>query len=157
MKLTVFANPEFPEVAREDLPWLAFLAGLAVEIGGEEDAVELSFVSDPEIAELNGRWRGREAPTDVLSFEYGDEQAGPDGDPVGEVIVSVETARRQAEREGHSTEEELSLLLVHGLHHIIGHDHEEEAQARRMAEAEEPFRRRLTLFFASPRKRSGSR
>lgn len=156
MKLRVFANPAFPEVAREDLSWLVFLSELADGIGEAGDWVELSFVGDSEIAELNRRWRGKEAPTDVLSFSYEDEPAGPEDNPVGEVIVSVETARRQAVDEGHSVEEELSLLLVHGLHHIVGHDHEETAGAERMAESEEPYRRRLAAFFTSSRKRSGS-
>jgi len=155
MRLRAFANPEYPETAREDLPWLAFLAALAGEMGGE-GAVEASFVSDAEIAVLNERWRGKEGPTDVLSFGYADEQGVSEQDPVGEIIVSVETARRQARDLGHSTEEELALLLVHGLHHILGHDHENEDEARRMAEAEEPWRRRLAEHFAATRTRSGS-
>ncbi len=148
----IHANPRFPETAVADAPWLRFLAGLAVGIGERDDAVELSFVDDAEIRRVNAEYRGKDSATDVLSFHYGPSapgEAGAEEDPLGEILVSVETARRQAEKLGHGAEEELSLLAIHGLFHIMGMDHEEEEQAALMAEAEEPFRRSLSDFFDS--------
>ena len=102
--------------------------------------MELSFTGDEEIRALNARWRGKDAATDVLSFSYGRSapgEAGPEEDPIGEIVISVERAREQARRLGHGLEEELSLLAIHGLFHIMGMDHENEREAALMAEAEE--------------------
>ncbi len=152
MKLTIQATPRFPELAQSKASWLNFLRELAEEVGEPCDAVELSFVDDDEIRQVNSQWRGKDSATDVLSFHYGrstpDEVDGAE-DPFGEIIVSVETAREQAGRLGHETEQELSLLVIHGLFHIMGMDHEDEDEAERMAEAEEPYRKRLADFFHS--------
>jgi len=150
MKLLIHANALYPEVSDPAGPWLRFLAQLAEEIGGDDEAVELSFTGDAGIRELNARWRGLDRATDVLSFSYGrslPEWTPPQEDPVGEIVVSVERAREQAREYGHGAEEELSLLVIHGLFHIIGMDHEVPEEADIMAEAEEPYRRRLSDFF----------
>ncbi len=152
MKLMIHANPRFPETADEGAPWLRFLTGLATGIGERDDAVELSFLDDEEIRRVNAEYRGKDSATDVLSFHYGRSapgEAGAEEDPFGEILISVETARRQAEDMSHGAEEELSLLAIHGLFHIMGMDHEEEEEAARMAEAEEPYRRSLSDFFDS--------
>ena len=152
MKLVIQVNPRFDEVSAADAPWMSFLASLAAEIGEKADAVELSFTDDLEIRELNTHWRDKNTATDVLSFSYGrsaPDELAPEDDPVGEIVISVETAREQARSLGHGSEEELSLLAIHGLFHIIGMDHEDEDEAERMAQAEDPFRRRLASFFKS--------
>lgn len=106
------------------------------------DQVELSILlcDDPVIAALNEEWREVEGPTDVLSFPQEDEDwALPEGMPrtLGDVVISVDTAARQALALGHSLEVELRVLLVHGLLHLLGHDHEgEEAEAAAMRKAE---------------------
>lgn len=108
----------------------------------DRDGSELSLVlcGDATIQPLNAQWRGKDAPTDVLSFPM---QEGDDllqDDPVlGDLVISVETAARQAAERGHSLEQELLVLLVHGLLHLLGHDHEDEenpAQAERMRDEE---------------------
>lgn len=98
--------------------------------------ISLSFVGDEEIRELNGRYRGVDAPTDVLTFPL-------DDDPVlGDIVVSVPTARRQAEAYGHSLRREIFFLIVHGFYHLLGYDHDtEEAEA-------EMFRRQEELLAA---------
>jgi probable rRNA maturation factor len=157
MRLTMGANPAFPEVAKRSAPWLRHLVRLAARLGASEACVEVSWVDDQAICELNRQWREIDAPTDVLSFHYGQEAAGladPADDPLGEIVVSVETARRQAAAEGHSTEEELSLLVIHGVHHILGFDHEDAAEAAAMAEAEMPARLALARYFRSRGERS---
>jgi probable rRNA maturation factor len=78
-------------------------------------------VTDPQIHTLNRQYRGKDKPTDVLSFPLADELQ-----PLllGDVVISVETAARQAQRRGHGLREELQTLLIHGILHLLGYDHE---------------------------------
>lgn len=94
-------------------------------------AAELSVLlcSDPFIAALNLQYRGKEGPTDVLSFAM-------DESVLGDVVISLDTARRQAEALGHPLDVELRVLLVHGLLHLLGHDHETPGDDVRMATEE---------------------
>ncbi|MBZ5534435.1 MAG: rRNA maturation RNase YbeY [Acidobacteriia bacterium] len=107
-----------------------FLKRLAETLGHAETDVTITLVSDRTIQTLNRRFRGKDRPTDVLSFP-----ADRDGDPwkhvareetsaLGEIIISAETARRQADEEGHSVLEEIKLLIIHGALHLEGFDHE---------------------------------
>lgn len=85
-------------------------------------AAEVSVVlcSDEHMRSLNGQWRGKDAPTDVLSFPQDD----PDGVVLGDVVVSLDTAERQAAERGVDLIDEIRVLLVHGLLHLLGYDHE---------------------------------
>jgi probable rRNA maturation factor len=78
-------------------------------------------VTDPTIHALNRQYRGKDKPTDVLSFPLADEIQ-----PflLGDVAISLDTAARQAQRRGHPLQEELQLLLIHGILHLLGYDHE---------------------------------
>jgi len=157
MRLIVRSDPRHPELTDPASSWLRHLASLATGLGPAGAAVELSFVDDAVIRRLNRDWRGRDEPTDVLSFHYGSETGGladAAEDPEGEIIVSVDTASRQAEAGGRSVAEELSVLAIHGLHHILGFDHEREADADAMAAAEAPYRERLAAWFRSRSERS---
>ena len=82
--------------------------------------IELIFVDDKEIQELNKTYRQKDKPTDVLSFPLEDMP----GMPLGSIIISIDTAKKQAKEFGHSTEEEIKLLFIHGLLHLLGYDHE---------------------------------
>ncbi|MEJ2010095.1 MAG: rRNA maturation RNase YbeY [Acidobacteriota bacterium] len=90
------------------------------------------FVSDDDISKMNSVYRGNAAPTDVLSFawegegESDPEELGKDEfrNFLGDIVISVATAQRNAEAEGHSTEEEIRLLILHGALHLLGYDHE---------------------------------
>lgn len=105
-----------------------YLAALALP------AAELSLllVGDRAIRSLNRRWRGKDRATDVLSFPA----AGP-GPLLGDVVISLDTARRAAAEARRALEDELDRYLAHGLLHLLGHDHERPAEARRMARAED--------------------
>jgi probable rRNA maturation factor len=83
--------------------------------------LSLALVTDPEICALNRQYRGKDKPTDVLSFPLADELQPS---LLGDVVISVETAARQAQRQGHSLREELQTLLIHGILHLLGYDHE---------------------------------
>jgi probable rRNA maturation factor len=116
------------------------LAGLAL------DGAELSvlLVSDPEMRRLNREWRGRDRPTDVLSFAQGEGAGGaPDG-LLGDVVISVDSARRQAAERGETLGRAADRLLIHGLLHLLGYDHERSvAEARRMQRRERALARWL--------------
>lgn len=103
-----------------------------------ERRVEVVFVDDARIRTLNRRFRGVDRPTDVLSFSAleGEPMPGAE-DELGSLVVSLETASRQARALGHRVDDELAVLLVHGLAHLLGFDHERGPdEARVMAEQE---------------------
>jgi probable rRNA maturation factor len=157
MQLKIQTNPRFPAVSDEGAGWLGFLRELAAEIGPAEHWVEVSFSDDETLRALNRDYRGKDRPTDVLSWHYGsdtDGLAGGEQDPEGEIVISVETAERQATDAGHSVAEELSVLVIHGLFHILGFDHEEDEEAAEMEAAEAPYRQRLSRYFDSSVERS---
>ena len=91
--------------------------------------LSLTLVSDRRMRALNRRWRGKDRPTDVLSFPQ-------HGASLVDVVISLDTARRQARAGGWPLSAELRRLLAHGLLHCLGHDHRTPATARRMAAAE---------------------
>ncbi|MGH9813893.1 MAG: rRNA maturation RNase YbeY [Candidatus Acidiferrales bacterium] len=97
----------------------------------------VALVSDRRIAALNRSYRGRPRPTDVLSFATGGNGY------LGDVVISAPTARRQARRYRHSLAEEIKLLMLHGLLHLMGYDHE--TDSGRMNRRELALRRRLGL------------
>jgi len=109
-------------------------------------AAELSVVllSDRAMRGLNRRYRGLDRPTDVLSFAQRDGVAGaPDG-LLGDVVISIDTARRQAAARGARLIEEGERLLIHGVLHLLGYDHERSAaEARRMQRRQRALARRL--------------
>ena len=92
-------------------------------LGVDGAEVSLLLAGDGRLRELNRTWRGVDRPTDVLSFP-GDEIL-PDGMRfLGEIVISVDRAAEQARSLGHSLERELEELTLHGLLHLLGHDHE---------------------------------
>jgi probable rRNA maturation factor len=107
-------------------------------------SISVSFVRDPKIRELNRTFRGMDKPTDVLSFplvEPGDAYAGAER-LLGDIVISVDTAKRQAAGYDAPIEREVERLLIHGVLHLLGHDHLEpveraamEAEERRLAKA----------------------
>jgi probable rRNA maturation factor len=103
--------------------------------------VGLHLVGDASIRSLNAEHRGRDVHTDVLSFPLhapGDFVLPPD-QPVqlGDIVVSLPRAVTQATEFGHSVEREIAYLVAHGVLHVLGYDHEQDAEQRRMREKEE--------------------
>ena len=86
--------------------------------------LNIALASDEEVRRLNRRYRRRDTSTDVLSFDY------------GEIIISYATAKKQAKSYGHSLEKELGKLVVHGVLHILGFDHETKGDKVKMIKAE---------------------
>jgi probable rRNA maturation factor len=102
----------------------------------------VALVSDEEIARLNEQYLQHEGPTDVLSFNLSDSM---DGAIEGQLVVSVDTARRNAAQRGHTLEAELALYCVHGLLHLLGYDDATEGEARSMHTLEDDVLVRLGL------------
>ena len=120
-------------------------AGAVLRALGRQDAeVSVTLVDDADIAALNEAWRGKQGPTDVLSFSL---LEGPHADRrgalLGEVVIGVDVAARQARRGRRSLDDEAARLLIHGVLHLLGHDHVRAAETRRMQAEERRLRRTL--------------
>jgi len=100
-----------------------------------EGEISILLVDDRRIAALNRRFLGREGPTNVMAFPMQEGRfAGLSPNLLGDVVISVDTAHREARAAGLAVDERLTQLLVHGLLHLHGYDHEHDAaEARRMA------------------------
>jgi probable rRNA maturation factor len=110
------------------------------------DSAELSvcLVEDDTIEALNAAHRGKRRPTDVLSFSLieGSHAQFRRG-LLGDVVIGVETAARQASAQGRDLNDEIARLLIHGVLHLLGHDHVRAAEARRMRAEERRLARAL--------------
>lgn len=109
---------------------------------GVDDELSVVLVGDPEMRALNRTYRGADRPTDVLAFALREgEDDALRADLLGDVVISLDTAARQAAARGVPPAEEVRVLLTHGLLHLLGYDHERSpAEARRM------FRRQRQLL-----------
>jgi len=96
----------------------AFLQSIANELTDKE--IELIITTNEEIQEINREHRGVDKPTDVLSFPYEEVFMGP----LGSIVISEDFVRQKADEFGHTLSDELALLFIHGLLHILGFDHE---------------------------------
>jgi probable rRNA maturation factor len=130
-----------------------FCAALLRSLGLPDHAVSIAFVGARTMRELNRRYRKRDYPTDVLSFSYGDVKI--DQIPfLGEVMISPEIVVRQAIQWSVSPEKELRMLLVHGILHLLGYDHE--TDRGRMNRMQTKLLRRKFFMDAPPLSRFGS-
>ncbi len=117
--------------------------GRTVEIG-------IALADDAETARLNGRYRGIEGPTDVLSFASGEPVGGPgraEEPPamLGDIVIAFETSARDAARAGKRLDHHLQHLVVHGLLHLLGYDHETQRDASCMETMEVEILKRLGI------------
>ena len=101
--------------------------------------VSIGFVSLSQIKKLNRKYRGKNQVTDVLSFQIGE------GEMLGEVLISYEQAKKQAAKMEHTTRTEILFLLVHGVLHLTGHDHEKPAQTKKMFAIQERILKTLKI------------
>lgn len=131
--------------AKPDRPALKAVITAALAAEGVDGTVilTLTFVDDEEIQAINAEHRGVDRATDVLSFSLVDDPdlsfALPEDEPreLGDVVISYPRAVAQAEEYGHSVEREVAYLTVHGVLHILGHDHEIPEEQAAMREREE--------------------
>ncbi len=157
MSLDIFAADEQSAIEIDVDRW-ATLARAALEAEGilADSEVSLLFVDEATIASLNEQFLGKSGPTDVLSFPIDDEQErsgrfpdqGGSGPPtveggadhpllLGDIVICPTVAERNAVDHGVSLEDEIALLVVHGVLHLLGMDHEVDAEAERMERREQ--------------------
>ena len=138
MKVIISNYPEelsFPTEIEENVRAAAEKVG---ELYGVENGeVSVTLTNNDYIHQLNRKYRQIDRPTDVLSFalnesEEPDIENGPDINVLGDIILSVERAEEQAADYGHSLRREIALLTVHGMLHLLGYDHMEEADRLEM-------------------------
>jgi len=101
--------------------------------------LSILFTGDKEIQVINKEFRGKDQPTDVISFAYhesDDFDIGP-YDTLGDIVISMETVEAHSKEYGHSTERELYYVITHGLLHLLGYDHIEEKDKEEMRRKEE--------------------
>ncbi|ASZ62076.1 rRNA maturation RNase YbeY [Bacillus subtilis] len=157
MSLLIDIVDETGSVSEEMLKEVENLLQFAAEREGIQDQAEVSvtIVSNDDIHQINKEYRGKDAPTDVISFaleEEGEgeiEIVGAEMPPVlGDIIISADRTREQAEEYNHSFKRELGFLAVHGFLHLLGYDH------MTKEEEEEMFTKQKELLDAYGLKRS---
>ena len=105
--------------------WRDFAAGALKIIGADNRDASIVFVSDPAIRKLNRQFRGKDSATDVLSFPSQPESFETDaGTNLGEIVISLDRAQAQAKENGLTDVNEVQQLILHGLLHLCGYDHE---------------------------------
>jgi len=108
-------------------------AGIALRQGAE---LSVHLVGDSDIQALNAQWRGRDAPTNVLSFPAVEADRIGQAMLLGDILIAFETVSREAEQEGKALADHFRHLVIHGFLHLLGHDHIEDAQAEAMEAVE---------------------
>ena len=99
------------------------LRTICAALGYERPEISLLITDDRSIRDLNKTWRNKDKPTDVLSFSQLEGESLPGFSSLGDLVISSDTAARQAAALGHSLELEMARLLVHGVLHLLGYDH----------------------------------
>ncbi len=119
--------------------WVRRAAEHAYVVAGPSEEAELCVVlaDDPFVQTLNKTYRGKDKPTNVLSFPTGAMPVAAGPEPMhspllGDIVLAIETIAREADEQGKSFPDHLSHLVVHGVLHLLGHDHEVDAEAEEM-------------------------
>ena len=148
------------KVPLTERPLAKFLARILEEVNFADAEVSIAFVSDAEIAKWNQNYRRKKGPTDVLSFpalskrraerhvkrqRAGAAGAGGDGGFLGDIAIAPETAGRYARKNGRTLDSEIRILMLHGVLHLVGYDHESKSDYGKMDRIERKLRRRLGL------------
>jgi probable rRNA maturation factor len=116
-----------------------------------ESDITIVLTDDAQLRALNRDYLGVDAPTDVLAFPASEPDPETDSTYLGDILISVPRARRQARASGHSLGEELQLLVVHGVLHLLGYDHAGARGKKRMWAAQAQALARLGLSHVEPR------
>jgi probable rRNA maturation factor len=133
------------ETWTQQLPGLEGLADRTVKAAlsacGQSDAatdVFVLFTDDIAIAAMNAEWRGKPKPTNVLSFPAPDGMPLPEGEPkpLGDIVLASGVVTAEARDQGKTLQDHCTHLIVHGCLHLLGHDHEDEAEAAEMEQLE---------------------
>jgi probable rRNA maturation factor len=130
----IHIESEFP--FPEELLERAAQAALGHESQPLDSDLSIILTNDARLHELNLNYLGVDAPTDVLSFPASETDPETGARYIGDILISIPRAQTQAEAAGHALEAEVQLLVVHGILHLLGHDHGEPAEKARMWQAQ---------------------
>ena len=129
--------PDWPETVTRP----SFLDRIAAAVAGKlvlegREAAVVAFGDDAAVRDLNARYRGKDAPTNVLSFPAAGHVVGPDGEsetrPLGDLVLARETVMREADEQAVDFSHHVTHLIVHGVLHLLGYDHGVDAEAEEM-------------------------
>lgn len=145
MRVLISGPPDAIRGSKVDVARLRRRAGAILAAAGQRKSeLSIALVDDRAIEALNGRYRGKPRPTDVLSFSLVEgPHAGHRAGLLGDVVISVETAARQARERRRGLDETIARLLLHGVLHLLGHDHERDDESARMRAEERRIWRAL--------------
>lgn len=145
MSVRLSGPPEHTRGTRVNPSTLRVRAQRVLRAAGHAGSeLSLSLVDDEQMADLNRRYRGIDRPTDVLSFSLVEGPAAEHrGRLLGDVVIGIETARRQARDAHRGLDHEVARLLIHGVLHLLGHAHAEPAEAKAMRAEERRIWRSL--------------
>lgn len=129
----------------EDLLTRAANAALEHQSHSLESELSVILTNDARLQELNLNYLGIDGPTDVLSFPASETDPETGARYIGDILISIPRAQAQAEAAGHRLEAEVQLLVVHGVLHLLGHDHAEAEEKARMWKAQAEILKRLGL------------
>jgi len=129
----------------EDLLERAVNTALAHQSASLDSELTIVLTDDSRLHELNRDYLGVDAPTDVLSFPASETDPETGARYIGDILISIQRARAQADTAGHPLESEVQLLVVHGLLHLLGHDHARAKEKARMWKAQAEILKRLGL------------
>ncbi|WP_163101904.1 rRNA maturation RNase YbeY [Peribacillus alkalitolerans] len=141
MRLNIDFTDETSQVEEKDMDLVSRVLLFAAENEniGPETEISITFVNNEQIREINKEYRGKDAPTDVISFameELGEDEIQIVGMEMprvlGDIIISIDRTKEQAEDYGHTFERELGFLALHGFLHLLGYDHMTEADEKKM-------------------------
>jgi probable rRNA maturation factor len=144
------------KVPLAEQPLTEFLDRILREVNFAKTEVSIAFVSDAEIAKWNQNYRNKKGPTDVLSFPALSKRhakrkpnarvpAKSSGGFLGDIAIAPETAQRYARENGRTLDDEIRILMLHGVLHLMGYDHESKSDYGQMNRIEQKLRRRLGL------------
>ncbi len=124
--MNVEISGSVPRLSRREIVCFVRKVLLSIEIEDEITDVSIAFVDDETMKTLNRKFRHKNRTTDVLTFPADETYGDPNrkGKPLGDIVISVDQARRQGAEERHSLATEVRYLLVHGILHALGYDHE---------------------------------
>jgi len=132
---------EFPQKTLER----AARAALTHQKQSPDASISIVLTGDPRLRELNRDYLGIDAPTDVLSFPASESDPDTGAAYLGDILISIPRAKAQAKAAGHALESEVQLLVVHGVLHLLGHDHAGAKDKKKMWKAQAEILKSLGL------------
>ena len=146
MEIQISSQTETPKIQQGKIEKV--LERILEDLDCHDRELSILFTDDDHIAGLNNQYLGRKGPTNVLAFPMDDPREGKDISPMlGDVVISLDTAARESRESGESFEETVYRLLIHGILHLLGFDHEHsEAEAREMEQEELRLKKLLETF-----------